>query len=132
MQILPVEALGLKIICSRFSVSNPDLGSSIILLISVIYYSVGLFLLRCSRTFKIVDVCFLLGYGYRATSVPLFFSVYFCSITKTSLYFSVVMCELLYLYVLSKCSTTEYKVWRDYILYGECLWTLSMKKMAKE
>lgn len=102
------------------------------LLIIVIYYSVRLFLLRCSKTFKTVKICFLLGYGYHDTSVPLFFSVYFCSVTKVSLYFPVVMCELLSLYVLSKYSTTEYKVLRDNILYGECLWTVSTKKMAKE
>lgn len=91
----------------------------------------GFIFLRCSETFKIVEICFLLGCRYHASSVLLFFSVYFCNVPKISLYFRVVMCEVLYLYVLSKCSTTECKVLRDYILYGECLWTLSMKKNGK-
>lgn len=90
-----------------------DLDSSIILLINVIYFSVRLFLLGYGKTFKIVEIFFLLGYGYCSTSELSFFfflspqSVYFCCVTEIGLYFPVVMCELLYLYIHSKCSITR-------------------------
>lgn len=89
-----------------------DLDSSKILLINVMHFSVGLFLLRYNKTFKIVEIFSFLDMDtvlFQSCFLPFFFSpsVYFCCATMTSLYFPVVMCELLYLYVRSKRSITK-------------------------
>lgn len=41
------------------------------------------------------------------------------------------MCEMFRPHVLSKCTTTEHKALKDYVLDGECLLARSMGKKIK-
>lgn len=64
----------------------------------------GLFLFRYSKAFKILEIFFLLGYGY-------------CSFSEN---FSVVS--------IRSQEGQHNQVFRDFILHGECLWTFSVNK----